>query len=461
MSSDCWFESDLSGLLTDLYEINMGACYFEQAMHAPATFSLFVRNLPENRSFLVTAGLEEALQFLENWRFTPEAIDYLRAKNQFGESYLEHLAKIRFTGDVLAAPEGTVLFANEPILEVTAPIIEAQIVETYLLSALQLQTLIASKAARIIFAARGRNVVDFGSRRAHGMNAALKIARTSYLAGFAATSNVLAGKQFGIPVTGTLAHSFIQAFDHEIEAFRAFAKLFLDNTVLLIDTYDTLVGARRAVEVGQEMARDGKKLQGVRLDSGDVVRLSTEVRKILDDGGMTGAKIYSSGSLNEYRIADALEAGAPIDAFGVGSHLAASIDSPELDMVYKLVEYDARPVLKLSPHKRSLAGPKQVFRRTSPSGEMVEDVLATRDEQIEGMEPLLVPVMQAGRRAQKAPSLPTIREHASDQLSKLPKELKTTRTNATYIVRQSERLRRLQQKLVDEYRTGESLEANS
>ncbi len=282
MSSDRWFESDLSGLLTDLYEINMGACYFEQAMKGSGTFSLFVRKLPQNRSFLVSAGLEEALQYLENWKFNTESIDYLRSTKQFGESYLEHLSKLRFTGDVAAVPEGTVVFANEPILEVTAPIIEAQMVETYLLSALQLQTLIASKAARIMSAAGGRNVVDFGSRRAHGMAAALKIARTSYLVGFAGTSNVLAGKQFGIPVTGTLAHSFIQAFDNEIEAFRAFAKLFPENTVLLIDTYDTLVGARRAVEVGQEMAQEGRKLRGVRLDSGDVVRLSTEVRKNLE-----------------------------------------------------------------------------------------------------------------------------------------------------------------------------------
>ncbi len=454
MSSDRWFESDLSGLLTDLYEINMGACYFEQAMQAPATFSLFVRKLPENRSFLVAAGLEEALQYLEDWKFTTEAIDYLHSTKQFGDNYLEFLAKLRFTGDVAAVPEGTVVFANEPILEVTAPIIEAQIVETYLLSALQLQTLIASKAARIMIAAGGRNVVDFGSRRAHGMAAALKIARTSYMVGFAATSNVLAGKQFGIPITGTLAHSFIQAFDNEIQAFRAFAKLFPENTVLLIDTYDTLAGARRAVEVGQEMSRDGKKLRGVRLDSGDVVRLSTQVRKILDDGGLHDAKIYSSGSLNEYRIADALKAGAPIDAFGVGSHLAASFDSPELDMVYKLVEYDARPVLKLSPHKRTLAGPKQIFRRTSPAGEMVEDVLATRDEQIEGMEPLLVPVMETGKRAKDAPSLHAIREYTMTELSKLPKELKAIRTEEAYPVRQSERLRRLQKRLVDEYRTG-------
>ena len=274
MSSECWFERGLTGLLTDLYEITMGACYFEQAMDEPATFSLFVRKLPENRSYLIAAGLEDACRFLENLCFSSDAIDYLRSTEMFREPFLEHLAGMQFTGDVVAVPEGTVVFANEPLVEVTAPLAQAQIAETFLLAALQLQTVIASKAARIITAARGHRVVDFASRRAHGMDAALKVARSSYIAGFEATSNVLAGKEFGIPVAGTLAHSFVQAFESEIEAFRAFVRLFPENSVLLIDTYDTLEGARRAVRVGREMAREGKKLRGVRLDSGDMVRLS-------------------------------------------------------------------------------------------------------------------------------------------------------------------------------------------
>ncbi len=451
MSSECWFDRGLTGLLTDLYEITMGACYFEQTMAEPATFSLFVRRLPENRSYLMAAGLEDACRFLENLCFSSEAIDYLRSTEMFREPFLEHLAGMQFTGDVVAVPEGTVVFANEPLVEVTAPLAQAQIAETYLLSALQLQTVIASKAARIVTAARGHRVVDFASRRAHGMDAALKVARSSYIAGCEATSNVLAGKEFGIPVAGTLAHSFIQAFKSEIEAFRAFARLFPDNSVLLIDTYDTLEGARRAVVVGQEMAREGKKLRGVRLDSGDMVRLSEQVRKILDEGGLPKARIFSTGALNEYRIDEALAAGAPIDSFGVGSHLAVSYDAPGLDIVYKLVEYDNRPVLKLSQDKQTLAGRKQVFRRYDESGEMVEDLIGLREESPNGMEPLLVPVMKQGKRVQGPAKLEEIRGYAAKQLSRLSPELRILRGTAPYPVHQSNALKELQNRLLDEH----------
>jgi nicotinate phosphoribosyltransferase len=430
----------------------MGACYFEQAMDEPATFSLFVRKLPENRSYLMAAGLDEACCFLENLAFSSEAIEYLRSTGLFQESFLEHLAGMQFTGDVVAVPEGTVVFANEPLVEVTAPMAQAQIAETYLLSALQLQTVIASKAARIVTAARGHRVVDFASRRAHGMDAALKVARSSYIAGFEATSNVLAGKEYGIPVAGTLAHSFVQAFESEIEAFRAFARLFPDNSVLLIDTYDTLQGARHAVTVGNEMAREGKKLRGVRLDSGDMVRLSDEVRKILDEGGLRNTRIFSSGSLNEYRIDEALAAGAPIDSFGVGSHLAVSYDAPGLDIVYKLVDYNNRPVLKLSQDKRTLAGRKQVFRRYAESGQMVEDIIGLRDETLSGTEPLLVPVMKHGKCMERSRRLTDIRNYAVSQLSRLPATLKVQRGTAPYPVRHSNALEELQNRLVDERR---------
>ncbi|MGH9462574.1 MAG: nicotinate phosphoribosyltransferase, partial [Vicinamibacteria bacterium] len=436
-------------MLTDLYEITMAACYFEQGMSQPATFSLFVRNLPPNRSFLLSAGLEEALGYLENLRFGPEAIGYLRDTGRFKADFLEHLADLRFSGEVMAMPEGSIVFPNEPLLEVTAPIMEAQLAETYLMNAIQLGTLIASKAARIRFAAGDRTTMDFASRRAQGRDAALKVARSSYIGGCNATSNVLAGKEFGIPIEGTLAHSFVQAFEEEIEAFRAFARVFPTNTVLLIDTYDTIEGARRAVTVGQEMARRGAELRGVRLDSGDMVPLSKEVRRILDEGGLPDAKIYASGNLNEYRIEEALAAGAPIDGFGVGSHLGVSHDAPVLDIVYKLVEYNHRPVLKLSQDKQTLAGPKQVFRRYSGSGEMLEDVIALRDEKLDGMDPLLSPVMKQGKTIADRPSLEQIREHASRNLARLPTSLRALREVRPYPVQQSEAVRGLQSKLVE------------
>jgi nicotinate phosphoribosyltransferase len=326
---------------------------------------------------------------------------------------------------------------------------EAQLAETYLMNAIQLGTLIASKAARIRFASRDRTIMDFASRRAQGRDAALKVARSSYIGGCNATSNVLAGKEFGIPIEGTLAHSFVQAFEEEIEAFRAFARVFPTNTVLLIDTYDTIEGARRAVTVGQEMARRGAKLRGVRLDSGDMAPLSKEVRRILDEGGLPDAKIYASGSLNEYRIEEALAAGAPIDGFGVGSHLGVSYDAPVLDIVYKLVEYGHRPVLKLSQEKQTLAGAKQVFRRYASSGEMVEDTIALREEKLDGMEPLLVPVMERGKRIGLSPTLEQIRERAAENLARLPESLKTLREVNLYPVRQSDAVRDLQSKLVD------------
>jgi nicotinate phosphoribosyltransferase len=451
MSDASWFKSETTGLLTDLYELTMAACYHEVAMEQPATFSLFVRNLPNNRSFLLAAGLEEALSYLQNLRFGPSALDYLRSTGLFKEPFLKHLASLRFDGGVVAMPEGTVVFPNEPLLEVTAPIMQAQMVETYLLNAVQFGTLIASKAARIKCAAGDRNVMDFASRRVHGRDAALKVARSSYIAGFGATSNVLAGMKFGIPIAGTVAHSFIQSFEDEIEAFRAFARVFPSNTVLLIDTYDTLEGARRAVEVGKEMASRGAKLRGVRLDSGDMAPLSTDVRKILDGGGLTETKIFASGSLDEYRIQEALSAGAPIDGFGVGSRLGASTDAPVIDIVYKLVEYDTRPVVKLSQDKQSLAGRKQIFRSYSSSGEMKEDVLALRDEKIVGMTPLLSPVMEGGKRLAKPKRLADIREYAAENLSKLPPALKALEGTQPYPVRLSQAVQKLQSRVVEEH----------
>lgn len=451
MAKEEWFRSGVTGLLTDQYEITMAACYFDRAMHDRATFSLFVRKLPRDRSFLLAAGLEEVLDYLENLRFSGEAIDYLRGTGLFGESFLEFLSGMRFTGDVLAVPEGTVIFPNEPLLEVTAPIAEAQIVETYLLNAIQLQTLIATKAARVLSAARGRGVVDFASRRTHGRDSSLKVARASYLAGFSATSNVLAGKMYGIPVAGTLAHSFVQAFENEIDSFRAFARVFPDNTTLLIDTYDTIEGAGKAVQIGQEMAREGKALRGVRLDSGDVVHLAKEVRQILDAGGLDKTQIFVSGSLDEFKIDDALSQDAPVDAFGVGSALGTSSDAPTMDIVYKLVAYGDRPVLKLSQGKQTLAGPKQVFRRFTKAGEMKEDVLALREETIRDAQPLLVEVMKNGKRIESSPSLKTLRARVETALASLPPALRVLRGSAPYSVSASPALEELQSRLVDEH----------
>lgn len=440
------------GLFTDLYEITMAACYFEQAMTQPATFSLFVRKLPRERSFLVAAGLEEALGYLERLRFGAGAIRYLKSLGFFKDSFLDYLAELRFTGSVMAVAEGTAVFPDEPLLEVTAPVAEAQLAETFLLNAIQVETLIATKAARAVLAARGRRLVDFASRRAHGWDAALKVARSSYLAGFDATSNVLAGREYGIPVAGTLAHSFVQSFEEEAEAFRAFAQVFPDNAVLLIDTYDTLEGARIAAEVGREMARRGHKLRGVRLDSGDTVALSFEVRRILDEAGLAEAQIIVSGSLDEYIIERAVQAGAPIAGFGIGTQLGVSYDAPALDIVYKMVQYGERPVLKLSQEKQTLAGAKQCFRQLDAAGQMVEDMIALREEALPGALPLLAPVMERGHRIGEPPGLAQIRARAAAQLASLPEPLRVLRGSAAYPVRRSEALLALQSRLVEEHR---------
>ncbi|WP_299288736.1 nicotinate phosphoribosyltransferase, partial [Thermoflexus sp.] len=397
-------------LVTDLYELTMAQAYWAHGVTGLATFSLFVRDLPPERGFLVAAGLEDVLRFLEDFRFPPEALEYLESTGIFARPFLDYLAELRFTGDVWAVPEGTLVFAQEPILEITAPIIQAQIAETYVINQVHLQTMIATKAARCVAAARGRGVVDFALRRTHGVDAGLKVARCSYLVGFQATSNVLAGKVYGIPITGTMAHSFIMAFAEEEEAFRAFAETFPERAIFLIDTYDTLEGARRAARVGLELRERGRRLLGVRLDSGDLLALSREVRRILDEAGLPEVRILASGGLDEYRIEELVQAGAPIDAFGVGTRMGVSEDWPWLDMAYKLVAYEGRPARKLSPGKASLPGPKQVFRFYDEEGKMKEDILALREERIEGGAPLLEKVMEGGRLLRPHPALAELRE---------------------------------------------------
>lgn len=433
------------GLLVDLYELTMAACYFENRMFARASFSLFVRNYPPGRRYFVAAGLADALRYLEDLRYRQEDIDYLRTLGLFKEEFLSFLARVRFTGDVWAIPEGRIFFAQEPILEVEAPLIEAQLVETFLINALNLQTMIATKASRCFSVASGRKLVDFSLRRTQGMDAGLKVARASFIGGFEGTSNVLAGKVYGLPVFGTMAHSFVTCFEAEIEAFRAFARTFPASTVLLIDTYDTLAGARKAATVGREMAERGETLRGVRLDSGDIARLSKQVREILDRAGLDQATIFASGAFDEKKIGQVLRRGGLVEAFGVGTKMGVSADAPYLDMAYKMVEYAGRPILKLSAGKETLVGKKQVFRFYSPSGQMRRDVIGLRDDRFKRGEPVLRQVMQGGRALGRPPSLRRIRERFLQEFARLDEAYKAVEGQGPfYPVNLSARLRRLQ-----------------
>lgn len=389
-----------SALTTDQYELTMAASYLSQSMNKPATFDLFVRRLPASRRFLVAAGIADALAYLENLRFTESDIAYLRGLGTFGDDFLDYLVDFRFTGDVWAIPEGEVCFPGEPLMRVEAPLIEAQIIETALLTTIGHPTLVASKAARVALAAGERDFVDFAARRTHGPEAALRGARAAYLAGAAATSNVYAGKQYGVPLSGTMAHSYVMAFEDERDAFRSFARDFPHTAVLLIDTYDTVEGARRAVEVAHELRAEGIAVKAVRIDSGDLAQLSTQVREVLDAGGCEDVRIVVSGDLNEYRIGSLLAAGAPIDSFGVGTEMGVSADAPALSAVYKLVEYDGRPVLKLSTDKESLPGRKQLWREYASGPDdaqvLVGDVVGLEGETGIPGQPLLEHVMADG-----------------------------------------------------------------
>ncbi|MGZ8263808.1 MAG: nicotinate phosphoribosyltransferase, partial [Burkholderiales bacterium] len=345
-----------SPLLTDLYQLTMLHAYHVHRMNEEAVFELFVRRLPPGRNFLVAAGLEQALTFLEQLRFTDEEIAWVRGSGLFGEGFAESLQNLRFTGDVHAMPEGTVFFADEPILRVTAPLPEAQLVETRLINLVQFQSMIASKAARTVLAAPDKVLVDFGLRRAHGAEAGLLAARAVYLAGFAGTATVLAAPLFGIPVFGTMAHSFIQAHDDECDAFARFAEVYPKGATLLIDTYDTEQAAHKVVALATSLAQRGIRIGGVRLDSGDLAALSRSVRAILDAGGLRAAKLFVSGNLDEERVDALFRSGAPIDGYGVGTSLVTSSDAPSLDAVYKLQEYAGKPRRKRSVSKATWPG---------------------------------------------------------------------------------------------------------
>jgi nicotinate phosphoribosyltransferase len=440
-----------AALFTDLYELTMAAAYFREGMRETATFSLFARRLPPTRAFIVAAGLEDALEYARGLHFTPDAIEYLRSLGRFEPEFLEYLASLRFSGEIRAVPEGTVIFPDEPMLEISAPVIEAQLLESALLNACHLQSVLASKAARVVLAARGRDLAEFGLRRSHGTDAALKAARCAWIAGFGSTSDVLAGRAYGIPVSGTMAHSFVTAFSDELEAFRAYASAFPDSAILLIDSYDTLEGARKAVTVARELAARGQALAGVRLDSGDLLALSRDVRRILDEAGFPGVRILASGGLDEHDIADLVAAEAPVDAVGVGTRLNVSADAPSLDLVYKLVRYGDRDVLKLSEGKETWVGAKALYRSFDADGLIAGDVLSLEEEAPPaGSVSLLEVVMDEGELLRPTPPLPDVRRHCAGQLATLPDELKRLQGHGEYPVAVSPGLRARQERALTE-----------
>jgi nicotinate phosphoribosyltransferase len=429
-------------LLTDLYQLAMLQGYFEQGLRETAVFELFVRDLPKDHGFYVAAGLEQLLEFLEEARFSPDDLDWLAASGRFSTDFVDWLADWRFAGDVHALPEGTVCFPNEPLVRVTAPMPQAQLVESRLINILHLQTLIASKAARCRLAAPGKLLVDFGMRRAHGAEAGLLAARASYIAGFAGSATVLADRLWGIPSFGTMAHSFIEAHDVEADAFEHFALAQPNNVVLLIDTYDTEAGAEKVAALAPRLAERGIPVKSVRLDSGDLDAHSRRVRGILDAAGLKSIGIFCSGGLDEHDLERLCLRDAPIDGFGIGTKLDTSADAPYLDCAYKLQEYGGLARRKRSEGKASWPGRKQVYRASGPDGSFAGDILTLESDPGEGY-PLILPVMRQGKRLAPAEDLGTIRERLAGQLERLPEGVKRLRDPAPYPVRISEALQDL------------------
>lgn len=432
-------------MATDLYQLTMVAGYFERGMNHKSTFELFVRCLPVRRSYLIAAGLEQVIYYLRNMRFTAEFLKYLNNLSIFknvSREFFDYLKGFHFSGDVYAVPEGTVVFAKEPIIRVTASMIEAQIIETYILSMINYQTLIASKASRVVYAADGRGVIDFGTRRAHGPQAGVLAARACFIGGCVGTSNVLAAYELGIPPIGTIAHSWVMAYDDEYESFQDFNKVFPENTILLIDTYDTIKGAKLATKIG-------KKLKGVRLDSGNITLLSKRVRKILDDAGLEQVKITASGDLNEYKISQMLAKGARIDSFGVGTEMVTSKDVPALGGVYKLVEQEIEeklmPKMKFSKDKSTCPSKKQVYRFLDKKQLFKKDIIGLVDEEFDANE-LLLPVMKKGKLVCKVPTVQQIQKTAAKNISQLPEKLKDLDSTTEYSVTISKRLRQVREK---------------
>jgi len=422
-----------SALLTDLYQLTMAQAYLEQRMEEPAVFEFFVRRLPPNRNFLIAVGLEQVLTFLSELHVTTQELSWLERAGSFSPQLVRYLEGFRFTGAVDAMPEGTIFFPNEPVLRVVAPIPMAQLVETRIMNLLNFQTMIASKAARCVLITGEKPVIDFGLRRAHGAEAGLLAARASYLAGFTGTATVLAGMEYGIPIYGTMAHSFVQAHKEERASFEHFAQAQPDNVVLLIDTYDTEAAAKKVVSLAPLLQARGIPIKGVRLDSGDLADHARKVRNILDEGGLRHAQILASGNLDEYRLQALVRSGAPIDSFAVGTAMTTSSDAPSLDCAYKLQEYAGRACRKRSEGKATWPGRKQVYRHYTDDGRLDHDVVTTLDDRQAG-EPLLQPVMKGGQRLSSPPSLETIRTHIARQLSVLPESIRQLEEGTPYPV---------------------------
>jgi nicotinate phosphoribosyltransferase len=439
-----------SALFTDLYELTMAQAYAAERMDETAVFELTFRKMPAHRNYLVAAGIGDVMEFLSNFRFTGDELEWLRQRGEFSESFLKRLGELRFTGDVYSLPEGTLVFPHEPIVQVVAPIIEAQLVETLVLNQIHFQSLAVAKAARVVEAAQGRAVVDFGSRRAHGTDAALKVARATYLAGGAGTSNVLAGRLYGIPLFGTMAHSYVQAHASEAASFEAFAALYPETT-LLVDTYDTLEGVRKMIELSRKLGHQFR-VRAVRLDSGDLNELARDTRRMLDDAGLASVDIFASSGLDEYEIRNLVDSGAPIDAFGVGTKLAALEGGSHLDMAYKLVEYAGKGRLKLSSGKVLHPGRKQVFR-TIENGRMIRDTIARFDEPLPS-EPLLQPMMLHGAAVARI-DLEQSRRRFQREFARLPDGLRALESSPTpYPVTFSEYLNRDLQQIRAEIAAG-------
>lgn len=439
-------------MLTDLYQLTMNAAYFDNDKDEVATFDLFIRKLPEDWGYFIANGIEDAIDYATNIAFKHGEIDYLKGQGLFTSAFLDFLKDFRFTGDIYAVKEGTPVFPNEPIARVTARRTEAQFLETALLNIINFQTMIATKANRVVNAAIDARVVDFGLRRAQGEDAAMKGARAAYIGGAVATSNVKAGMDFGIPISGTHAHSFVMSFPTELEAFRAYARTFPDNATLLIDTYDTIEGTRNAAIVAKELEAKGGKLGAVRLDSGDLADLSVRVRRVLDENGLGYVKIVASNDLNEYKIEELRKRGARIDGYGVGTEMITAKPVAAVAGVYKLVEDTDGAKIKLSPDKQTLPGKKQVFRVAGADGKYLHDIIALEGEHIEGGAPLLEQVVKDGRRVAERRQLNEIRGYTLACVDRLPDALKVTRAaSGLYAAEISAGLQRLAASLKERY----------
>jgi len=441
-------------LLVDLYELTMAQSYFVYKPNSSATFDLFVREMPKNRQYLVACGLGDVLAYLKNSRFNREDLDYLNKQKLFSKEFLRFLANFRFRGDIWALPEGTIFFANEPIIRVTASIIEGQIIESFLLNTINLQTMIASKASRVVCASSGRRVFDFSLRRTHGPDAGIKVGRSSYIAGFCGTSNCLSGKVYNIPIVGTMAHSFVMSFKHEIDSFLAYAETFPGKTILLVDTYDTKKGIDNAITLGLYLKAKGFSLLGIRLDSGDLVSLSKLARKKLDKAGLKRVLIFASGNLDEFKIKDLLRRGAQVESFGVGTNMGTSIDAPSLDVIYKISEVtngkgDFLPTMKLSKGKVTYPGRKQIFRIQDKKRRFIKDILGLETEKIKG-QALLKKVVDKGRVIYSTPSLDKIRKFLKRGLFRFSEDLRGVYSRYKYPVIISPQLKKLRSTLASQ-----------